>query len=129
MIKEENEITVFEVSSRENSVDIEHLDNLKWNDYLGLTNADKSWTNNGKLSSNHIEAVNKLLKQRVNMNSLQITEKVPVYCPKDKRWKTVLAMDPVQSPACQIHHNHNDHWVCSIYHKDSIYLLDSLGND
>ena len=29
-------------------------------------------------------------------------------------------------PLCQIHHTHSDHWVATIFHKDKIYLLDSL---
>lgn len=38
-------------------------------------------------------------------------------------------MEPTNSPSCQIHHTHNDHWVCSIYYNSRIYLIDSLGND
>ena len=30
------------------------------------------------------------------------------------------------TPLCQIHHTHSDHWVATIFHKDKIYLLDSL---
>lgn len=38
-------------------------------------------------------------------------------------------MDPVSPSACQIHHNHRDHWVTSIYHENNIYLCDSLGSE
>jgi hypothetical protein len=44
-------------------------------------------------------------------------------------WEYKTYLEPVSSPSCQIHHNHKDHWVASIYHDEKIYLLDSLGND
>lgn len=40
-----------------------------------------------------------------------------------------IAMGPVISPACQIHHTHKDHSVVSICHNKKLYLLDSLRND
>ena len=38
-------------------------------------------------------------------------------------------MNRTKAPACQIHHNHHDHWVASIFHNNKIYLMDSLGNE
>jgi hypothetical protein len=44
----------------------------------------------------------------------------------EKRWQYHLKMEPTfTSPACQIHHTHHDHWICSIFYNE-IYLL---GND
>ena len=87
--------------------------------------------NKDKLNSSHMEAVNKLLRQKFgnSINGLQLTEKVSIFHEKQNRWIIDNLMKPVTAPACQIHYNHNDHWVCSIYHENGIFLLDSLGTD
>ena len=81
------------------------------------------------LSSRHINAINILLKRKIGnkVNGLQLSELVPVKLKHENRWVLKFPMEPVTSPACQIHHTHRDHWVSTIFHRGNIYLLDSLG--
>ena len=81
------------------------------------------------LSSRHINAINILLKRKIGnkVNGLQLSELVPVKLKHENRWVLKFPMEPVTSPACQIHHTHRDHWVTTIFHRGNIYLLDSLG--
>ena len=58
-----------------------------------------------------------------------MTEQVFFCSPLERRWLIKHPMESVTSPACQIHHTHSDHWVATIFHKDKIYLLDSLGTE
>ncbi|WAR21723.1 hypothetical protein MAR_015697 [Mya arenaria] len=76
-------------------------------------------------------AVNILLKKQFgnSIHGLQLPEKVPVRLEKEGRWILKLPMDPVTSPATQIHHTHNDHWVSTILDNEHIYLLDSFVNE
>ncbi|KAL4223551.1 hypothetical protein ACF0H5_017021 [Mactra antiquata] len=127
-ICEENELLELEYTR---DVSNEELDDI-WIPDLRLTMTDKNdLINNGKLNSNHMEAVNILLRKLVggSINGLQLTEKVPYFNESSRRWVTKMPFESTTSPSCQIHHNHHDHWVASISYKNAIYLLDSLGND
>ena len=78
-----------------------------------------------------MEAVNILLRKKFSswVSGLQLQEKVPLLLSTEDRWHIETPMNPVESPACQIHHTHKDHWVTSVYHENKVYLLDSLGNE
>ena len=122
------EILVLECSRNDEILE----ENKFWNKDLQLTEEDKNdLLNNKKLSSRHIHALNILLKREVGnkINGLQLSELVPVKLQHENRWILKFPMEPVNSPACQIHHTHNDHWVASLFHRGNIYLLDSLGTD
>ena len=103
-----------------------------WIKDLGLTTDDKEdLIKNKKLNSHHMEAVNKLLKQIPghSVQGLYYTDTVPIYRKNEEKWDVHVPMPSVNSPACQIHHTHEDHWVASIFHENVIYLCDSLGTD
>ena len=103
-----------------------------WKPELGLTLSDRDdLINNRKLNSNHMEAASQLLREIVgdSIGGLQLTVKVPVFDEINQKWIYKLPMDPAPQPSCQIHHNHKDHWVASMYYNNEIYVLDSLGND
>jgi hypothetical protein len=108
-------------SSREDCVPDYILPDM-WIPELELTNDDKNLLLNvsGKLNSNHMEAVNKLLRKQVgkSIGGLQLTERVPVFLNDKNMWEHKTYLEPVSSPSCQIHHNHKDHWVASIYHDE-----------
>ena len=122
------EILVLECSRNDEILE----ENKFWNKDLQLTEEHKNdLLNNKKLSSRHIHALNILLKRAVGnkINGLQLSELVPVKLQHENRWILKFPMEPVNSPACQIHHTHNDHWVASLFHRGNIYLLDNLGTD
>ena len=124
------EIMVLE-SSRSDEID-DRDDTKFWKHNLLLTEEDKNGIiNNKKISSRHINAVNILLKREIGnkINGLQLSELVPVKLQHENRWVMKFPMDPVSSPACQVHHTHHDHWVSTIFHRGNIYLLDSLGSE
>ncbi|XP_060607618.1 uncharacterized protein LOC132759787 [Ruditapes philippinarum] len=130
VIKEESEINNYEI--RDNSTESieQHIE--YWDRDLGLTENDIiDLKNNKKLNSNHMEAVNIMLRQQTmgEIGGLQLTEKVPAFNELEKRWCCKFPLEPAQSPACQIHHNHHDHWVASFNIDNQIHLMDSLGND
>ncbi|XP_053392535.1 uncharacterized protein LOC123532398 isoform X1 [Mercenaria mercenaria] len=132
-INEDNEFIELELSRDDSVSEGTAAGNSEmWLSDLGLTITDKEdLINNKKLNSNHMEAVNKLLRKHVgdSVGGLQLTEKVPIFNDTENRWLTKVHMEPVQSPSCQIHHTHSDHWVASVYHENIVYLLDTLGND
>ena len=105
--------------------------NPLWIPNLHLTEDDRNiLVNNGKLNSQHMEAVNILLKQKCSdtIGGFQLTEKVPVFDNANNKWTTHIPFQPrANELCCQIHHNHNDHWVLSVKYKRTIYLIDSLG--
>ena len=103
-----------------------------WIPTLSLSLTDKYLLlHNKKLNSNHMEAVNIITrKQFPNIQSLQLTEKVPTFIKAEGRWHAGTVMDPVTAPAGQILHTHSDHWVVSFLEKDNkIYVFDSLGTE
>ena len=124
------EIMVLE-SSRSDEID-DRDDTKFWKHNLVLTEEDKNdIINKKKISSRHINAVNILLNREIGnkINGLQLSELVPVKLQHQNRWVMKFPMDPVSSPACQVHHTHHDHWVSTIFHRGNIYLLDSLGSE
>jgi stress-induced morphogen len=132
-ISENSDFVEFE-NSRDEIYDMPESPKLNiqwWIEELQLTIEDKSaLLKGGKLNSHHMEAVNKILRKQVgsSIHGLQLTEKVPFFNDTENRWITKFPFDPIeQSPACQIHHTHSDHWVVSLFHHDQLYLLDSLG--
>ncbi|XP_053391091.1 semaphorin-5A-like, partial [Mercenaria mercenaria] len=100
-----------------------------WINELGLTIDDEMAILHKKgLNSNHMEAVNKLLRQQVGSQISGLTERVPLFHKPEQKWKyRNEPMEPTTSPSCQIHTTHADHWVCSIFHNGIIYLIDSFG--
>ena len=117
------EIMILE-SSRSDEFDDKNVTKF-WKQDLQLTEEDKNdLINNKKISSRHINVINILLKREKGnkINGLQLSELVPVKLKHENRWVLKFPMDPVSSPACQVHHSHNDH-------RGNIYLLDSLGNE
>ncbi|XP_053377467.1 uncharacterized protein LOC128547884 isoform X1 [Mercenaria mercenaria] len=126
-------LELIELSDRRDDSLQEEEQNL-WISNLKLTDKDKTIINdkNGKLHSQHIEAVSKLLRKQFGnkIGGLQLCEKVPKFDDNKKIWTTFTPFQPAKEKfSCQIHHNHKDHWVTSIQHNDSIYLIDSLGNE
>ena len=122
------EIFVLE-SSRTDELKDEDV-NKYWVEDLYLTDEDKNdILDNKKISSRHINAINILLKRKIGnkVNALQLSELVPVKLKHENRWVLKFPMEPVTSPACQIHHTHRDHWVSTLFHRGNVYLLDSLG--
>ncbi|MCG8048891.1 MAG: Ulp1 family isopeptidase [Candidatus Thiodiazotropha taylori] len=102
-----------------------------WVESLNLYSTEKEQLlNNKKLTSDHMEAINVLARRQFpNIQGFQLTEKVPKYVEKDRRWHAGTVMDPVNGLACQIHHTHADHWVISFIEDKNIYVFDSLGTD
>ena len=85
---------------------------------------------NKTLTSWHIEAVNMIARNQFpNIQGFQLTEKVPQYIAKEERWDIGAVMNPVEGPACKIHHSDRDRWVISFLVDNTIYLFDSLGNE
>ncbi|KAL4228313.1 hypothetical protein ACF0H5_013744 [Mactra antiquata] len=110
-----------------------HMTDDIWIKNLHLSQKDKDDViANKKLSSNHMEAVNILLRKQFGhlVNGLQLPERVPVFDESEHRWRIGNVMSPANHPCCQIHYTHRDHWVVSLSTSDThINLFDSLGTD
>ena len=78
-----------------------------------------------------MSAVNKMIiTANFSVNGFQETVLVPIL-QKDNSWFSPSNwFQPRESPSLNIHHNSNNHWVCSFQFEtdDCVYLLDSSIN-
>ena len=75
-----------------------------------------------------MSAVNKMMiTANFSVNGFQETVLMPIL-QKDNSWFSPSnGFQPRESPSVNIHHNSNNHWVCSFQFEndDCVYLLDS----
>lgn len=67
-------------------------------------------------------------RQFPDIQSLQPTERIPVWDEDSFKWKYHFKFEKVMSPAAQTHHNGKFHWVASVKVDGQIYVFDSLSN-